>query len=257
MTFIKRVNILGCPFDAISFAQTVETMRRAIRDGGRLQIVPGSVDFVVKAKKDATFASELWRADLVVADGVPITWAASLLQDPLRGRVSGTDLVWSCAELAADLDCSVAMIGAASDVSTRAAKKMKEVFPSASLHAIPTPFPLRKKENDRLVDQIKDVNAKIVLAALGAPRQERWVQANLERCGASVGIGVGSAFDIICGDKPRAPRWLQAMGLEWMQRMILEPKRLGRRYLIEDSPFLWHLAAELGRRISDSDGRRV
>jgi N-acetylglucosaminyldiphosphoundecaprenol N-acetyl-beta-D-mannosaminyltransferase len=255
MTFIKRVNILGCPFDAISFNETVETMRRAIRDGGLLQIVPGSVDFVIKAKKDPAFASELWRAGLVVADGVPITWAASLLQDPLRGRVSGTNLVWSCAELSADMNCTVAMIGSAADVSIRAAQRMKTAFPRASLHPLPTPFPLGEKENDHLIEQIRKLEAKIVLVALGAPKQERWVQANLERCEASVGIGVGSAFDIISGDKPRAPRWIQSAGLEWFQRMILEPKRLGRRYLIEDSPFLWHLAAELGRRrISDSNG---
>ena len=257
MTFTKRVNILGCPFDAISFAETVEAMRRTIREGEFLQIVPGSVDFVIKAKKDPAFASELWRAGLVVADGVPITWAASLLQDSLRGRVSGTDLVWSCAELSAEMDFSIAMIGSTADISMRAARNMEAAFPRASLYAIPTPFPLGVAENDNLVEQIRDVNAKIVLVALGAPRQERWVQANLERCGAHVGIGVGSAFDIISGDKPRAPRWLQAMGLEWMQRMVLEPRRLGRRYLIEDTPFLWHLAAELGRRISDGDRRRA
>ena len=257
MTLIKRVNILGCPFDAISFADTVEAMRRAITHNGFLQIVPGSVDFVIKARKDPAFASELWQAGLVVADGVPITWAASLLRDSLRGRVSGTDLVWSCAELSAETGCAVAMIGSSFDISMRAARKMKAALPRASLHPLPTPFPLGEEANDNLVEQISDVKAKIVLVALGAPRQERWVQANLERCGANVGIGVGSAFDIISGDKPRAPRWLQAMGLEWMQRMMLEPKRLGRRYLIEDSPFLWHLAAELGRRISDSNGRRA
>jgi N-acetylglucosaminyldiphosphoundecaprenol N-acetyl-beta-D-mannosaminyltransferase len=254
VTLIKRVNVLGCPFDAISFTETVDVMRRTLRDDRVLQIVPGNVDFVIKAKKDPTFASELWRAELVVADGVPITWAASLLQDPLRGRVSGTELVWSCAELSSDAGCGVAMIGSTGDVSIRTVDKMKERFPRALLHAIRTPFPLGETENDELVEQIRNVNAKILLVALGAPRQERWVQANLERCSANIGIGIGSAFDIICGDKPRAPKWVQAMGLEWMQRMVLEPKRLGRRYFIEDSPFLWYLATELRRRISDSSG---
>ena len=89
-----------------------------------------------------------------------------------------------------------------------------------------------------------------MLVALGAPRQERWVQRYLTQCGANVGIGIGSAFDIISGEKPRAPMLMQTCGLEWLHRMALEPKRLGRRYLIEDSPFLFFLTKELVFRTS-------
>jgi len=247
---MKRVDILGCPFDSISFSETVGTIRRTLLEGGRLQVVPGSIDFVMKARQDPLFSAELWRADLVVADGVPIVWAASLLGSGLRGRVSGTELVWSCAQLSSEMGCSVAMIGATPDIVRRAAVAMQRRFPRASLHPIPTPFPLGPEENQLVVEEIRKANAEIVLVALGAPKQERWVQAHLERCGASVGIGIGSAFDIICGDKPRAPQWMQRMGLEWLYRMLQEPRRLGRRYLIEDSPFLFHLAAELMRRRS-------
>lgn len=248
MKSIKRVDILGCPFDAISFSDAVETIRTTILNGEQLQIVPGSIDFVMKARRDPVFTAELWRADLLVADGVPIVWTASMLGNPLRGRVSGTDLVWSCAQLSAEMGCGVAMIGATPDVVRRAAAAMQRLVPGSLLYPIPTPFPLGLKENQALIEEIRNAKAEIVLVALGAPKQERWVQANLERCGAKVGIGIGSAFDIICGDKPRAPQWLQRMGLEWFQRMLQEPRRLGRRYLIEDAPFLAYLAAELMRR---------
>jgi exopolysaccharide biosynthesis WecB/TagA/CpsF family protein len=87
-----------------------------------------------------------------------------------------------------------------------------------------------------------------VLAALGAPRQERWVQSHLGASGANVGIGIGSAFDIISGRNPRAPGWMQALGLEWFYRMLQEPRRLGRRYLVDDSPFLILLPVEIVRR---------
>ncbi len=250
MRFIKRVNILGCPFDAISFSGTLQAIRTAILNGERLQIVPGSIDFVMKARRDPVFATELWRADLVVADGVPIVWAASLLGNALEGRVSGTELVWSCAQLSSEMGCSVAMIGATPDVLCLAAVAMQRQFPGALLHPIPTPFPLGRKNNQAVVEQIRAVKAVIVLAALGAPKQERWLQANLDLCGAKVGIGIGSAFDIICGDQPRAPQWMQRMGMEWFQRMLLEPRRLGRRYLIEDLPFLIYLGAEVLRRRS-------
>jgi N-acetylglucosaminyldiphosphoundecaprenol N-acetyl-beta-D-mannosaminyltransferase len=248
MESIKRVNILGCPFDAISFAETVQCMKRAIFEEKRIQIVPGNVDFVMKAKRDATFARELWRADLVIADGVPIVWAAALLGNPLCGRVSGTELVWRCAEISAELGCAVALIGAKPGVAHHAAQKMRERYPRAILHAIPTPWPLGPAENTELIKKIIAIQAKIVLVALGAPRQERWVQSHLAACMANVGIGIGSAFDIICGDMPRAPRWMQENGLEWLQRLLLEPKRLGKRYLIEDSPFIFHLACTLVRQ---------
>jgi N-acetylglucosaminyldiphosphoundecaprenol N-acetyl-beta-D-mannosaminyltransferase len=250
---ITKVDILGCPFHAISFDRTVEAIGRAVTEGKKLQVVPGSVDTVMKSRRDAEFARDLQKADLVVADGVPITWAASLLGTPILGRVSGTELVWHCARLSAEFGCGVALIGALPGVAGRAAAEMSRRYPKARLIAFPTPHPLTPEENEKLLASIRGSNCRIVLAALGAPRQERWIQENLERSGAVVGIGIGSAFDIISGDKPRAPGWLQNAGLEWFHRMILEPKRLGRRYLIEDSPFLMHLAWALARRTLKGD----
>lgn len=248
MEGIKRINILGFPFDAISFAETIKFIKQAVLDGRRVQLVPGSIDFVIKARRDPAFAKEICQADCVFADGVPIVWAASLLGEPICGRVSGTDIVWSCAKISAEIDCPVALIGGDFNLSERAAQKMRERFPNAKIYPIPTPFPIGEKENEDLVKKIKEVNAKIVLVALGAPRQERWVQRYLADCGANVGIGIGSAFDIISGDKPRAPRWMRDNGLEWLYRMLLEPRRLGKRYLIDDSPFLIHLAFEIFKR---------
>ena len=245
MESIKRVNIIGCPFDAVSYDETVTLIKKAVLHGKRLQIVPGSIDFVMKAKRDPIFAKELWNADIVIADGVPIIWAASLLGDPLRGRVSGTDLVWSCAEISDETGCGVALVGGMPGVAIRAAEKMQERYPTSKLYAIPTPFPLGTKENEELVRKIKAANAKIVLVALGAPRQERWVQTYLKISEANVGIGIGGAFDIISGNTPRAPRWLRDNGFEWLHRITQDPKRLGRRYLIEDSPFLFYLAVEI------------
>jgi N-acetylglucosaminyldiphosphoundecaprenol N-acetyl-beta-D-mannosaminyltransferase len=248
MQAVKRVDILGCPFDAISFAETVATIRRAVLNKTRLRVVPGSIDFVMKARGNPAFAEELWRSDLVVADGKPIVWAARLLGDAICGRVSGTELVWKCAEISHQVGCAIALVGGAPGVAQRAAAKMQGRYPQATPHAIPTPFPLNSQNNATLVESIRATRASIVLVALGAPRQERWIQANLDPCGANVGIGVGSAFDIICGDKPRAPQWMQDAGLEWLHRLRFEPGRLGRRYLIEDSPFVFHLVVEVIRR---------
>lgn len=239
---MHRVNLLSCPFDAISFDEAVARIRRAVVTRRRLQVVPGNVDFVMKARRDPTFAAELRRADLIVADGQFIVWAATLLGTPLRGRVSGTELVWACARISEENDETVALVGAGPGVADRAARAMRLRFPGARLVPVATPFPLQPKDNEELLDRLRGLDARIVLVALGAPRQERWIQANLGASGADVGIGVGSAFDIISGDMPRAPEWMQRLSLEWLHRLWLEPGRLWRRYLVEDSPFVIHLA---------------
>ena len=248
MDSFKRVDILGCPFDAISFSETVQQIKRAVLENKRFQFCPGSIDFVMKARRDLRFAETLWRADCVFADGVPIVWAASFLGEPLKGRVAGTDIVWKCAEISAEIGCTVALIGGKFSITELAAKRMVERFPFAKIYPIPTPFPLGRKENESLVEKLRSIDAKIVLVALGAPQQEKWIQEYLQSCGANVGIGVGSAFDIISGDKPRAPKSLCDHGLEWFYRLIQEPRRLGRRYIIDDSPFIFHLAVEIVKR---------
>ncbi len=243
-----RVDVLGMGFDAISFDQTVERIRTALRSGTRLQIVPGNVDFVMKARRDPEFRRQLENADLVVADGVPIVWAASLLGTPLRARVSGTELVRSCAFVSAELGTAIALVGAAPGVAKRAADRLLAEAPDAQLHAITTPHPLDAEATRQVVGAVKENGAGILLVALGAPRQERWVHDNLEASGAVVGVGIGSAFDILSGDKPRAPQWMCDSGLEWAYRMAQDPRRLARRYLLEDSPFLGHLAVAVAAR---------
>jgi len=243
-----RVDILGCPFDAVSFAEAVDRLRQAVLTNSRLYCAVGNVDMVMKCRHLPQLARDFWDADLVIADGVPVTWAASLLGTPLRGRVAGTEIVWDCAAIAAETGCAVALIGGRFDVTQRAAEKMAERFPKARLHALETPFPLTPEANAKLAEEIKAKGAKIVLVALGAPKQERWLRENLAACDANVGIGIGSAFDIISGDKRWAPKWMRDSGLEWLYRLLQEPKRLGRRYLLEDMPFFWHLLHEVLRR---------
>lgn len=250
MTSYRRTDILGCPFDVISFSETVEQIESAVLENGILQVCTANVDFVMKARRDPEFAEVLGRADCVVADGVPIVWAASLLGRPLRGRVNGTDLVWKCAEFSARTGSAVALVGSAFQVAQLAASRMMERFPGARMHPIRTAFPLGASENAEVVKSIRSLDTKIVLVALGAPRQDSWIQQHLEACGANVGIGIGSALDMISGDKRRAPGWMRDHGLEWFYRMLLEPRRLGRRYLIDDSPFLLLLALGVASRVT-------
>jgi N-acetylglucosaminyldiphosphoundecaprenol N-acetyl-beta-D-mannosaminyltransferase len=245
----RRVDVLGCPLDVISLDETTAAIEAAVSEGGRLLIATLNVDFVMKAHADAHFAELLWRTDLAVADGMMLVWAAQLLGAPVRGRVNGTDLVWRCASISARMgNCRIALVGGAPDVAQRAGTRLAATYPGAQIDALNAPIPLDEDSSQRLVKQIRKLGSRIVLVALGAPRQEQWLEHHLDSSGASVGIGIGSAFDIICGDKSRAPLWMQRNGLEWLHRMLQEPSRLGRRYVIDDTPFLAYLAGAIARR---------
>lgn len=244
----RRIDILGAPLDCISFEEMCERIRHAALTGRRLRIAPSSIDFVMKARRDRAFRQELWDTELVIADGVPLTWAARLLGTPAKGRVSGTDMVWHMARLSAESGFGIAMIGGRHEITAKAAEVMRQAFPGARLHPLETPFPLTPEANRELTASIRELDCAVVLCALGAPRQERWIRDNLEACGCSVGSGIGSAFDIISGDKPRAPAWMRDNGLEWLHRLCQEPRRLFRRYVIEDMPFVLLLAGEILRR---------
>src|SRR5690242_8216538 len=120
----RRISVLGCPFDVIAFDDVVECIRTSVRTGVRLQIVPANVDFVMKARRSTQFAQLLDESDLVVPDGVPIVWSATLLGNPLRGRVSGTDLAMACAGLSHEEGWRLALVGGAPGVAERAARSM-------------------------------------------------------------------------------------------------------------------------------------
>lgn len=243
-----RIHILACPIDAVNFAEASQRIVNALESSARLHVGVCNVDMVMKTRALPEFRAIFEACGLVICDGVPLTWAAHWLRTPLKGRVSGTELVWECANISAQTGKTIALIGAEFEITQRAAEAMMARYPGATLHAFPTPYPLTDEENTALLGSIRDVGAKMVLVALGAPKQERWIRDHLDASGAHVGMGIGSAFDIISGDKPRAPQWMCDCGLEWLHRMFQDPSRLIRRYLIDDMPFFWHVAVDALRR---------
>lgn len=239
-----RVDILGCPFDAITMAEVEQAIEDAIRRRAQLHITTGNVDMVMKMRKDPLLARAFWNSQLAIVDGVPILWAAAFLQRPVKGRIRGIDLVWLCAAISQKLQCGVALMGSEQGVVEQAVKSLKKAYPGSILNVIPTPFPLRPQDSEPLIKLIRVNDNRILLLGLGAPRQELWLQQHLGASGANIGIGIGGAFDVISGSKRQAPRWMQRHGLEWLHRMRLEPRRLSRRYLVEDLPFFAVLLKE-------------
>jgi N-acetylglucosaminyldiphosphoundecaprenol N-acetyl-beta-D-mannosaminyltransferase len=233
----ERVDILGTAFDPVSMDGTLLAISDAIRRREALWIITGNVHYVMKARRDVAFAALLPKAHLIVPDGVPILWAAKLFKTPLAGRVNGTDLVWRCAQLSSETGARVVLIGSTPQVLGGAANMLKQRYPNATIVSVATPF---VSSVDALADtahQVAAAGCDVLLTGLPTGLQEAWIERYHALTTAPVVIGVGSAFDIISGRVARAPRWMQRVGLEWLWRMSREPRRLWRRYLVEDVGF--------------------
>lgn len=239
-----RVDILGCPFDKVAIAEVEQSIEHAIKRREQLHITTGNVDMVMKLRKHPHLACAFWESQLAIVDGVPITWAAAILGRPVKERIRGIDLVWRCAAISQKIRCGLALMGGQQEIVERASANLRKAYPSSIIHVIPTPFPLRPEDSEPIIRLIRANDNRILLVGLGAPSQELWLKEHLAATGANVGIGIGGAFDVISGRRPQAPEWMQLKGFEWLHRMILEPRRLGCRYLIEDMPFFGLLLKE-------------
>jgi N-acetylglucosaminyldiphosphoundecaprenol N-acetyl-beta-D-mannosaminyltransferase len=227
------VVILGLPFHNVSFADTVEWVRQRIRSRRPAYIATVNMDFVTQAWRDPELQRILLEADLVVADGIPIVWLSRILGHPLKERVTGSDLVPMFAELAAREGFSLFGLGGAPGVAERATAKLVERYPGLRIAGCYSPpkADILDMDNAGILARIEAAAPDILLVAFGAPKQEKWVNMHIRRWQVPVAIGIGGSLDFLAGAQKRAPRWVQRLALEWLWRMLSDPRRLFRRYV--------------------------
>jgi N-acetylglucosaminyldiphosphoundecaprenol N-acetyl-beta-D-mannosaminyltransferase len=182
----------------------------------------------MRARDDAAFSDVLRHAALCLPDGIGIVWAARLRGVHLRERVAGSDLVPRLAEEAAHRGWRLFFLGAAPGVAETTARILAERCPGLQIAGCYAGSPSPEKEAE-IANRILRSRADLLFVAYGAPQQDLWLSRNLAASGAAVGIGVGGSFDFISGISHRAPRWVQHVGLEWLYRLIREPKRWRRQ----------------------------
>jgi N-acetylglucosaminyldiphosphoundecaprenol N-acetyl-beta-D-mannosaminyltransferase len=213
--------------------------------------VTPNVDHTVKFRKNAQFRELYRRAELVVADGVPLLWAARLLGTPLKERVNGTDLFERSCQFAAQRGHSVFLLGGSVGAANSASKILIQRHPDLKIAGCECPafgFHKSEEQNHAIQRRIRESGADILFVGLGAPLQEQWMCDYAEGSGVAFAIGVGVSFSFVGGLIPRAPVWMQRNGLEWLWRLGKEPKRLWRRYLLEDLPFFGMLLQAMLKR---------
>lgn len=246
----QRVDLGGVLIDRVNVSSALDRVRDFLRSGKTNQIVTVNLDFVAIARRDPDFRETLNRADLAVADGMPLVWVSRMGDDPLPQRLTGVELVDECCELAVETDTSIFLLGAAPGVADLAAERLRERFPGLRIVGVYAPpfGRLSDEENERILQTINAARPDFLFVALGAPQQDMWIRANRDRLDVPVCMGVGCVLDLLAGVVSRAPAWMQHAGLEWLYRLLQEPSRLWRRYIVDDMPVLaWLVRQALDR----------
>ena len=241
-----RVRIGGVFVDAVDLTAAAERVDGFLASRAPHQVVTVNLDFLAIARRSERFREVLNAADLAVADGMPLVWLSRLGTRPLPERIAGVDLVDRSCTLAERRGVSAFLLGGSPDVIRRAARRLELRHPGLQIAGLYSPRfgPPSEEEDQEIVAMIRRAKPSLLLVALGAPRQDLWIREHLAELEVPVAIGVGCVFDLLAGIVSRAPGWMQRRGLEWAHRLRLEPRRLWRRYLIDDVPTLARLLAE-------------
>ena len=235
-----RVRIGQLEIDAVTLAQALEGIAELVnrRHGGA--VFTPNVDHIVKAERLPDFRRAYSCADLCLADGMPLVWASRLLGSPLPEKVSGSDLVLPLMRLAAERRWRVYLLGGGPGVAEEAGEKLARKFGAL---IVGTDSPVVGSDgidesSEQTLERLATARPDLVLVAFGAPKQELWIDRCADRLGPAVAVGVGGSLDFITGQVRRAPTWMSRAGLEWLFRLVQEPRRMWRRYLVEDPAFI-------------------
>ena len=237
----SRVNILGIGITPVHMDGTLQTISHYIEENMRAYICVTSVNGVMESQKDSELRTIHNNAGMVTPDGMPLVWLSHLFGYNHVERVYGPDLMLAVCENSTKKGYRHFLYGGKQGVPELLAKQLKILFPDICIVGTYSPpfRPLTEGEDKEIIQKINHANADIVWVGLSTPKQEKWMAAHINKLNAPVLIGVGAAFDFHAGIKKQAPRWMQRSGLEWLFRLLNEPRRLWRRYLIYNPQFLW------------------
>jgi len=251
-----RRDVLGCGIDCVTLEGAVAHVEHAISAGTPLQHVAINAAKVVRLQRDATLRRAVETCALSTADGTAVVWASRLLGHPLPERVAGIDLMEGVLDLARRRGFRVYLLGARPHVVAAAAETIRARHPGVEIagwhHGYFTP-----DEEHAIVEEIDAAKPEILLVALETPAKELFLERARKRMSIPFAMGVGGAFDILAGERQRAPRWMQSAGLEWLYRLRQEPRRMARRYVVGNSQFIWLVVRAAGSRLAQQRSARL
>lgn len=234
---MSRIKFLNTEIDNITMDEAVREIEKLILNKKPSYVVTPNVDHIVKLEKDDEFKEVYKNADLILTDGMPLIWISKLKSTPIKEKVSGSDLFPKVCELADKKGYKIFLLGAAEGVAAKAAENLKEKYSRLNIVETYSPsygFEKNEEEIEKIIQIINKTKPDILAVGLGAPKQEKFIYKFKDKLNVSVSLAIGASIDFEAGNISRAPVFMRKYGLEWFYRLWKEPKRMFKRYLIDD-----------------------
>ena len=238
--------VLGAHIDALSWDDTVFRLMQWAKARASRYVTICNVHVVVSASRDPIYQDVINASDMATPDGAPVAWMLRKMGFRQQQRISGPDLMWTLCERCAQTGVPVYFYGSTESTLAGLGERLLKAFPTLLIGGLESPpfRPLSVEEDAATVERISASEAGFVFVGLGCPKQELWMAAHRGRVNA-VMVGVGAAFDFHAGNVARAPEWMRNNGLEWLHRLLSEPRRLWRRYLVTNTLFIFGVVKQL------------
>lgn len=242
----QRINIIGSPVTALFFDTQIEIILKWASSHASKFVCVANVHMLMEAYWHPQFADVLKNADIVTPDGMPLVWMVRLLKAYKQNRIAGMDILLSLCQLAPQQNISVFFLGSEAAILNKMRMNLEHKFPNLKIAGMePLPFrPLTTTEDDIIIQKINESGASLVFVALGCPKQEYWMNQHKGKIHATM-IGLGAVFPVFAEIHKRAPLWVRKAGLEWLYRLVQEPRRLSSRYINTIPPFIWLASKQL------------
>ncbi len=234
---MKKQPLLNTAINNLDWNEVIEAIENMINQKKHSYIVEVNVDVILKIEQDPYLKTIADHADLVLVDGMPLMWISKWKKRPVKAKISGSDLIHSVCKMAMEKNYSIFILGGSEGVPQKAGKNIKKSYPGLRLvgtYSPPIGFERNKSELEKINIMISDAHPDILVVCFGCPKQEKWVYENYKTYGAKVSLCAGATVDFMAGRVKRAPKWMSNHGLEWFYRFLKEPRRLFKRYFIDD-----------------------
>ncbi len=238
---MKKTKLLNTYVNNLTWEETMKELAGLVECSRPASVVEVNVDLIMQMEKDAYFRKIVREADLTLVDGKPLIWISRWLRHPIKEKISGSDLMYRVCELAEKKNYSVFILGGKPETAKLAEENVRKRYPGISeIGSYSPPFGFEKKEEEKqkILDIVSKARPDFLMVCLGAPKQEKWIYENAAKSGAKVHLCAGASVDFMAGTVKRAPKWMSDHGFEWFYRFLMEPKRLFRRYFIDDVKIL-------------------
>jgi N-acetylglucosaminyldiphosphoundecaprenol N-acetyl-beta-D-mannosaminyltransferase len=239
-----RRDLFGIEIDALDMKGTVDLIMRLIDQRVPVQHVALNAAKVVMVSKDAKLRAVIRACQVVNADGQSVVMASRLLRQPLPERVAGIDLFAELVKRSAENGRSVYFLGARDDVLDEMVSRFRTRYPTLRIAGFRNGY---WNDDAEVIEQVRAVQPDLLFLAIPSPRKEFWLAEHLPALGVPFAMGVGGSFDVLAGKVKRAPKWVQRIGCEWVYRLVQEPRRMWKRYLVGNTAFMWLTVKELWR----------